>query len=158
MSGLIDVQSNYIRPFNIRHVHFDLETEVENTFIIETAPYNDKRFRSVVWTDRHVYRQRQSKHRACEHRTGKWRRHDHFILGLRGKEDIGGGNAVFFALESFFSPNTGQMGRNTTDGIFSRNAYVGVTGAYGTFKFGEQTNPTCFNQILVNPFGASVCR
>jgi predicted porin len=76
--------------------------------------------------------------------------------GLRGKEDIGGGNAVFFALESFFRPNTGQMGRNTTDGIFSRNAYVGVTGAYGTFKFGEQTNPTYFNQILVNPFGASV--
>jgi len=76
--------------------------------------------------------------------------------GLRGKEDIGGGNAVFFALESFFRPNTGQMGRNTTDGIFSRNAYVGVTGAYGTFKFGEQTNPTYFNQILVNPFGGSV--
>jgi predicted porin len=76
--------------------------------------------------------------------------------GMRGKEDIGGGNAVFFALESFFRPNTGQMGRNTTDGLFSRNAYVGLTGAYGTFKFGEQTNPTYFNQILVNPFGGSV--
>ncbi|CAE6839481.1 hypothetical protein R69888_06914 [Paraburkholderia haematera] len=76
--------------------------------------------------------------------------------GMRGREDIGGGNAVFFALESFFRPNTGQMGRNTTDGLFSRNAYVGLTGAYGTFKFGEQTNPTYFNQIFVNPFGGSV--
>ncbi|HYS64740.1 MAG TPA: porin [Paraburkholderia sp.] len=76
--------------------------------------------------------------------------------GLRGREDIGGGNAVIFALESFFRPNTGQMGRNTTDGLFSRNAYVGLTGAYGTFKFGEQTNPTYINQQLVNPFGSSV--
>jgi len=76
--------------------------------------------------------------------------------GLRGREDIGGGNAVFFAIESFFRPNTGQMGRNTTDGLFSRNAYVGLTGAYGTFKVGEQTNPTYLNQSLVNPFGGSV--
>ncbi|MEZ0604199.1 porin [Paraburkholderia sp. IW21] len=76
--------------------------------------------------------------------------------GLRGREDIGGGNAVIFALESFFRPNTGQMGRNTTDGLFSRNAYVGLTGAYGTFKFGEQTNPTYLNQQRVNPFGSSV--
>ncbi|HEX7933294.1 MAG TPA: porin [Paraburkholderia sp.] len=76
--------------------------------------------------------------------------------GIRGREDIGGGNAVIFGLESFFRPNTGQMGRNTTDGLFSRNAYVGLTGAYGTFKFGEQTNPTYINQQLVNPFGSSV--
>src|SRR3954470_13394580 len=76
--------------------------------------------------------------------------------GIRGREDIGGGNAVIFSLESFFRPNTGQMGRNTTDGLFSRNAYVGLTGAYGTFKFGEQTNPTYINQQLVNPFGSSV--
>ncbi|KLU26545.1 porin [Caballeronia mineralivorans PML1(12)] len=76
--------------------------------------------------------------------------------GVRGREDIGGGNAVIFALESFFRPNTGQLGRNTTDGLFSRNAYVGLTGAYGTFKLGEQTNPTYINQQLVNPFGSSV--
>jgi predicted porin len=76
--------------------------------------------------------------------------------GMRGREDIGGGNAVIFSLESFFRPNTGQLGRNTTDGLFSRNAYVGLTGAYGTFKVGEQTNPTYINQQLVNPFGSSV--
>ncbi|WP_254067706.1 porin [Burkholderia sp. L27(2015)] len=76
--------------------------------------------------------------------------------GIRGREDIGGGNAVIFSLESFFRPNTGQMGRNTTDGFFSRNAYVGLTGAYGTLKLGEQTNPTYLNQQFVNPFGSSV--
>ncbi|WP_186139650.1 porin [Burkholderia gladioli] len=77
--------------------------------------------------------------------------------GVRGREEIGGGNAVVFSLESFFRPNTGQMGRNTTDGFFSRNAYVGLASAhYGTFRIGEQTNPTYINQQLVNPFGSSV--
>ncbi|WP_051453966.1 porin [Paraburkholderia caribensis] len=76
--------------------------------------------------------------------------------GMRGREDIGGGNAVVFSLESFFRPNTGQNGRNATDGLFSRNAYVGLTGAFGTVKLGEQTNPTYINQQFVNPFGSSV--
>jgi predicted porin len=76
--------------------------------------------------------------------------------GIRGSEDLGGGNSVIFSLESFFRPNTGQLGRNTTDGLFSRDAYVGVSGRYGTFKLGEQTNPTYINQQLVNPFGSSV--
>jgi predicted porin len=76
--------------------------------------------------------------------------------GIRGREDLGGGYAAVFSLESFFRPNTGQMGRNTTDGLFSRNAYVGLTGGFGTLKFGEQTNPTYLNQQLVNPFGSSV--
>lgn len=76
--------------------------------------------------------------------------------GILGREDLGGGNAAIFSLESFFRPNTGQMGRNTTDGLFSRNAYVGLTGHYGTFKAGVQTNPTYLNQQLVNPFGSSV--
>lgn len=77
--------------------------------------------------------------------------------GVRGQEDIGGGNKVVFKLESFFRPNTGQMGRNTTDGLFSRNAYVGLSNkSYGTVKFGLQTNETYVNQILLNPFGSSV--
>jgi predicted porin len=48
------------------------------------------------------------------------------------------------------------VGRNTTDGPFSRNAYVGLIGSYGTFRLGEQTNPTYINQQFVNPFGSSV--
>jgi predicted porin len=76
--------------------------------------------------------------------------------GIRGREDLGGGYAAVFSLESFFRPNTGQLGRNTTDGLFSRNAYAGLTGGFGTVKFGEQTNPTYLNQQFVNPFGSSV--
>lgn len=76
--------------------------------------------------------------------------------GLRGKEELGGGYSAVFVLESFFRPNTGQMGRNTTDGLFSRNAYVGFTTPYGILRFGEQTTHTYLNQILLNPFGSSV--
>ncbi|CAE6737298.1 porin [Paraburkholderia aspalathi] len=76
--------------------------------------------------------------------------------GLRGKEDLGGGYAAIFVLESFFRPNTGQMGRNATDGLFSRNAYLGFTTPYGILRFGEQTTQTYQNQILLNPFGSSV--
>ncbi|VVE11417.1 porin [Pandoraea horticolens] len=76
--------------------------------------------------------------------------------GMRGREDLGGGNTLIFVLESFFRPNTGQMGRNSTDGLFSRNAYVGLSTAYGTLKLGEQTTQTYLNQILLNPFGSSV--
>ncbi len=76
--------------------------------------------------------------------------------GLRAKEDLGGGYAAVFVLESFFLPNTGQLGRNATDGLFSRNAYLGFTSPYGIFRLGEQTTHTYLNQILLNPFGSSV--
>ncbi|NML31841.1 porin [Paraburkholderia antibiotica] len=77
--------------------------------------------------------------------------------GVSGKEALGGGTSVIFKLESFFRPNTGQMGRNTTDGLFSRNAYVGLANnTYGSFKVGLQTTQTYINQSMLNPFGSSV--
>ncbi|AKJ69430.1 porin [Pandoraea thiooxydans] len=77
--------------------------------------------------------------------------------GLRGREDLGGGTSAIFALESFFQPNNGDMGRKSTDPFWSRNAYVGLTNpAYGTLTFGRQTNPTYLNMQKVNPFGGSV--
>ncbi|NIF76245.1 porin [Paraburkholderia sp. Cy-641] len=77
--------------------------------------------------------------------------------GMSGNGALGGGTRVIFKLESFFRPNTGQMGRNTTDGLFSRNAYVGLANdTYGTVKFGLQTTQTYLNQSMLNPFGSSV--
>jgi predicted porin len=77
--------------------------------------------------------------------------------GMRGTEDIGGGNKVFFVLESFFQPGTGAQGRNATDPFFSRNAYIGFSNKkYGSLTLGRQTNPTYVNMQLLNPFGASV--
>ena len=76
--------------------------------------------------------------------------------GLRGNEDLGGGMSAIFALESFFQPNTGAQGRNTSDPFWSRNAYVGFQSAYGRLTFGRQTNPTYVAEQNVNPFGSSV--
>ncbi|MDR5832346.1 porin [Caballeronia sp. LP006] len=39
-------------------------------------------------------------------------------FGLRGREDLGGGYAAIFGLESFFQPANGSAGRNTNDPFF----------------------------------------
>jgi predicted porin len=77
--------------------------------------------------------------------------------GMKGEESLGGATSLIFKLESFFKPNTGQMGRNSTDGLFSRNAYVGLANdTYGTVKIGRQTTQTYINKSMLNPFGPSV--
>ncbi|NIF56066.1 porin [Burkholderia sp. Ax-1724] len=56
--------------------------------------------------------------------------------GLQGKEDLGGGNKAIFVLESGFAPSSGaseQGGR-----LFGRQAYVGLSGNYGTLMLGRQ--------------------
>jgi predicted porin len=76
--------------------------------------------------------------------------------GVRGTEDLGSGYKTIFALESFFQTDTGGMGRNATDPLFSRNAFVGVEGGFGKLTFGRQTNPTYANMGTLSPFGTSV--
>ena len=76
--------------------------------------------------------------------------------GLRGSEELGGGLKAIFALDSFFQTDTGGQGRNATDPLFSRNAYVGVEGGFGKLTLGRQTNPTYINMGLLSPFGNSV--
>jgi predicted porin len=73
--------------------------------------------------------------------------------GVRGSESLGD-YKVIFALESFFQPDTGGQGRNATDPLFSRNAFVGIEG--GKLTIGRQTNPTYINMAMVSPFGNSV--
>ena len=77
-------------------------------------------------------------------------------LGVRGTESLGGGYKAIFALESFFQTDTGAQGRNATDPLFSRNAYVGFEGGFGKLTVGRQTNPTYINMNLLSPFGNSV--
>lgn len=77
-------------------------------------------------------------------------------LGFRGKEDLGSGTKVIFALESFFRADTGEQGRNAADPLFSRNAWVGVEGGLGRLTLGRQTNPTYVTTGQLSPFGISV--
>lgn len=76
-------------------------------------------------------------------------------FGIRGSEDIGGGNKIIFGLESFFLPTTGAQGRTAADPFLSRAAWVGISSGYGQLTLGRQTNPTYLNMQLVNPFGSS---
>lgn len=76
--------------------------------------------------------------------------------GMRGTENLGGGYKAIFALEGFFQPDTGAQGRNATDPLFSRNAYVGFEGGFGKLTVGRQTNPTYINIATLSPFGNSV--
>jgi predicted porin len=78
------------------------------------------------------------------------------FFGFRGEENLGGGTSAFFTLESFFQPDTGTQGRNATDPLFSRNAYVGLNTQVGKVSFGRHMTPYYINMQVVNPFGGSV--
>ncbi|WP_295502473.1 porin [Limnohabitans sp. Rim8] len=52
--------------------------------------------------------------------------------GMTGKEDLGGGLAAVFSLENRFNIDTG-----TDSGAFLGNAFVGLTGGFGTVHLGR---------------------
>ncbi|PXW28434.1 porin [Paraburkholderia caballeronis] len=56
--------------------------------------------------------------------------------GMRGKEDLGGGLATVFVLESGFNVRGGDMGQGGR--LFGRQAWVGLQGPFGTLSFGRQ--------------------
>jgi predicted porin len=72
--------------------------------------------------------------------------------GMRGTEDLGNGYAAIFDLESYFSIQNGSVGRFAGDGLFSRNAWVGVKAPWGTVTMGEIAPPLWFQTIFYNPF------
>jgi Outer membrane protein (porin) len=58
-------------------------------------------------------------------------------FGLKGAEDLGGGNKAIFQLESGFNLATGAQ--QYTNAMFGRQAWVGLTNpVYGTFTAGRQ--------------------
>ncbi|BBU27606.1 porin [Burkholderia sp. THE68] len=58
-------------------------------------------------------------------------------FGLKGAEDLGGGNKAIFQLESGFDINSG--GQQFTNAMFGRQAWVGLTNpGYGTLTLGRQ--------------------
>src|SRR5215469_16706369 len=73
-------------------------------------------------------------HSAVKMVTGVWAGSR---FGLKGAEDLGGGTKAIFTLEEGFSANNGAM--STTNLMFSRQAFVGVTNAtYGSLTAGRQ--------------------
>ncbi len=69
--------------------------------------------------------------------------------GLRGTEDLGGGNSAFFRLENGFNVQNGQ--RSDSNRLFSRQAYVGLDGgSAGAISFGRQD--TALFTLLADTF------
>ncbi|CAG4926292.1 porin [Paraburkholderia gardini] len=66
--------------------------------------------------------------------------------GLKGSEDIGGGLHINFGLEQGFNSVTGAAS-NAAD-AFSRQAWVGMSGAFGETRIGLQNTP---QYIFINP-------
>ena len=75
--------------------------------------------------------------------------------GLSGSEDLGGGARAIFAITSFMRLGDGSLGRFGGDTPFSRDAYVGLGGGFGTLRLGRWMAPNFLPTILFNPFGDS---
>ncbi|MGH8779931.1 porin [Paraburkholderia sp.] len=74
-------------------------------------------------------------------------------IGVRGSEDIGGGNRVNFDLQNGFNPNDGTFA--SPGSMFNRQAWVGVSGAWGEVRAGRQNSPLFNDQGGLDAFGAS---
>ncbi len=62
-------------------------------------------------------------------------------LGVRGTEDLGGGLKAFFNLEHGLNPENGQ-GNLSGGQMWSRAAFLGLSGGFGSFTMGRQLNPS----------------
>ena len=77
-------------------------------------------------------------------------------IGIRGAEDLGGGLKAVYKLESYLRADTGDYGRNASDGFWAREASVGLSGAFGTTVLGRTPTPLWLSTINFNPFGESI--
>lgn len=73
--------------------------------------------------------------------------------GLKGTEDLGGGLSASFQLESGFDASTGSAGTGMS---FGRQSWVGLSGGFGSVKFGRQYIPLFLAQDTIDPFGTGL--
>jgi predicted porin len=77
------------------------------------------------------------------------------FIGFRGTEDLGGGLRAKFAINHFLRLDSGGSGRFDGDAFWARDAYVGLSGAFGTSTLGRNTTPLFVSTVLFNAFGDS---
>ncbi|SOE98752.1 Outer membrane protein (porin) [Burkholderia sp. OK233] len=75
-------------------------------------------------------------------------------FGLKGVEDLGGGNKAFFNLESGFQPGTGNL--NYGGRLFGRLANVGLSNSYGALTLGRQYNMTAYALFDADVLGPAI--
>lgn len=73
-------------------------------------------------------------------------------IGFKGSEDLGGGMAAIFTLESGVKIDTGEL--DATNTLFNRQAFVGLKTTAGTVTLGRQYTPyhNALAQVA-DPFG-----
>jgi predicted porin len=76
-------------------------------------------------------------------------------IGFRGTEDLGGGLKAKFKIEHFLRLDDGSAGRFLGDSFWARDAYVGLSGAFGTTTLGRNTTPLFVSTLIFNAFGDS---
>lgn len=74
-------------------------------------------------------------------------------LGFKGTEDLGNGLKAVFLLEQGFFGDTG-VAHDTTKTAFSRQAYVGLAGNFGTVIGGRLYTPHFSFVSAIDPFAA----
>ncbi len=72
-------------------------------------------------------------------------------LGFKGNEDLGGGLSAQFLLEQGFGVDTGALGQGGL--TYGRQAYLGLTGAFGQVRLGRQKTVMYDALLAVDPFG-----
>lgn len=81
-------------------------------------------------------------------------------LGFKGTEDLGGGLAASFVLESGFQADTGALGQAQPNGaatLFGRQAFVGLGSSdAGTVTLGRQYTPHYLVLNFADPFGTGL--
>lgn len=83
-----------------------------------------------------VYINNQSGHANVETVTGQT---NGSRFGFRGAEDLGGGMKAIFALENGFDTSNGKLLQGNR--LFGRQAYVGLSGNFGSLTLGRQYDP-----------------
>ena len=78
------------------------------------------------------------------------------FIGFRGSEDLGDGLRAIFDISSFVRLDTGEPTRGIPgEGFWSRSAFVGLTGGFGSLRFGRFGTLNFVNMCRFNPFGSS---
>jgi predicted porin len=75
-------------------------------------------------------------------------------IGFRGTEDLGGGLSAIFTLENGYNIDTGTLGQSTatTTRLFGRQAWVGLSGGFGSVKLGRQQTALYYALTEIDPF------
>jgi len=77
------------------------------------------------------------------------------FIGVKSDIEIAEGTTGSIVLESFLRPDIGESGRFDGDTFYARDAFVGLSGSYGSFSAGRITTPYFLSVIQSNTFGGA---